>query len=806
MSTRASYNANQAVQAVSLCGTPLAPSRGSSSSGYQTRLVALASGSHVEVLKLDAPRISQQCILHANRTSRYTVTDVSFCPLDAVLIAASATNGTVAVFDLQAGRSKWDSDSGENARSVSRVSWSPSDRHVLASANMDGTVRLFDLRKLEGCEVLKLRTDAIRDVQFSPFDAHCLAAVCDSGFLSLWDRRFPQAPVSKFSAHTMCGLCLAWHGSRRGVIATGSRDKMVKIWDVSDGAGTGIGAGTGTSSTESTSTAGGEGADRQPPRPIHVLHTPSAVGRVAWRVQSEQQARTGWAARPGVRGEMEQQLATTSSSEGGEISVWHLGAPGQPACVLSGHQETCTDFQWLDTPGKPGEDSSAAVLAAAGLASSGGSGDDHLSLDLDGRTDVRDCSLGVMQHLLSVGKDGRLLVQDVRCGYFFAQHTARCTTAISSQGHVAFSRGFVPREDTLALAVTPETAAAPGFFADAPELFGYPPSVPAPEPDPTPPAPSPQAASALAEKATAGGKGSSGKANRRKAKGKDARAGDAPPQETAPVSPALTPSASANATGISSTLPAASSEASCFETGVVFCGLADISDLQNARSVRALRGAEGGVFDPAVISLLARSYVLGKGRSRVDARQACEFNLKVAADAGLASRAGLWAATLVLLQVDPAPAGSAPTPASAPAALPPALSPTPGFSASSSLPTGAPLRAPALSPSLLASPTTAPSLRDRLPEEVPFGLGLLGALLLELLEGGDTQHFVCLCEVLRRADLVEPACAEARIGDMRRREAYLAYFDLLSRLQLFCAANAIIKVRLCSTSPVSLHL
>ena len=34
---------------------------------------------------------------------------------------------------------------------------------------------------------------------------------------------------------------------------------------------------------------------------------------------------------------------------------------------------------------------------------------------------------------------------------------------------------------------------------------------------------------------------------------------------------------------------------------------------------------------------------------------------------------------------------------------------------------------------------------------VPFAIELLGALLLELLEGGDCQHFVVLYEVLRRS-------------------------------------------------------
>jgi hypothetical protein len=85
-------------------------------------------------------------------------------------------------------------------------------------------------------------------------------------------------------------------------------------------------------------------------------------------------------------------------------------------------------------------------------------------------------------------------------------------------------------------------------------------------------------------------------------------------------------------------------------------------------------------------------------------------------------------------------------------------------------------------------------LSDQLPDKLPFGTELLGKMLLELIEGGDTQHFVLLCEVLRRADGLDEAALQASgISDMRRREAYLAYFDLLSRLQLFCAANNIIK-------------
>ena len=49
------------------------------------------------------------------------------------------------------------------------------------------------------------------------------------------------------------------------------------------------------------------------------------------------------------------------------------------------------------------------------------------------------------QHVLSAGKDGKLVVQDIRTGYFPRQHIASSVAVVSSQGHVAFHTGRVQR-------------------------------------------------------------------------------------------------------------------------------------------------------------------------------------------------------------------------------------------------------------------------------------------------------------------------------------------------------------------------
>jgi hypothetical protein len=42
------------------------------------------------------------------------------------------------------------------------------------------------------------------------------------------------------------------------------------------------------------------------------------------------------------------------------------------------------------------------------------------------------------QHIVSVGKDGLVALQDIRNGYFPRQHISRNVAAISARGHVAF--------------------------------------------------------------------------------------------------------------------------------------------------------------------------------------------------------------------------------------------------------------------------------------------------------------------------------------------------------------------------------
>lgn len=225
--------------------------------------------------------------------------------------------------------------------------------------------------------------------------------------------------------------------------------------------------------------------------------------------------------------------------------------------------------------------------------------------------------------------------------------------------------------------------------------------------------------------------------------------------------------------------------------------------------------AEGGPFDPAIISLLAKFYSLGRegdtgrqrilplpahtsgtnlcddmndndyflrllsneknkedtikqsiGKNRLEyAKSACRHNFNVAKAVGLKSHAALWETLSILL---------------------PALVDTKELDCSdkSVMSTSNPLHTRLLDHSLSLFPTFPISL----------AADLIGSQLIEFLEKGDCQHFVTCCEVLRNTGLLSAATsAIPEIGAMRQREAYLVYIELLQKLELFEAANIILK-------------
>ena len=229
------------------------------------------------------------------------------------------------------------------------------------------------------------------------------------------------------------------------------------------GGSVGVGLGGGLGGTGGVGLGGSGSLVANPLKPIHVIHTPTAVGRISWRPASLSDTRV----------QRNQLQLATSSPDRGEISVWDVNMPNIPICILKGHSnEACTGISWLDTPlhttssttsPTSSSNSSASNIKSESVeiksnflsrkqtpsppipkiipGSGPGSGPGSALNSTNSTTEWMD----VYQHILSTGKDGKLYVQDVRNGMFPRQHIARAMAAISSRGHVAYQRGEVSR-------------------------------------------------------------------------------------------------------------------------------------------------------------------------------------------------------------------------------------------------------------------------------------------------------------------------------------------------------------------------
>ncbi|KAJ1507114.1 WD repeat-containing protein 24 [Coelomomyces lativittatus] len=158
--------------------------------------------------------------------------DVKWCQLYAKgLIATAATNGSIILWNINKSGQKMERNINEHSRSVNRVSFHPSDPYLL-SASQDGIMKLWDLRaKGPSKQTYEGKAESVRDIQFSPAHSHTFVSVFETGIVQKWDMRFPAAPEKRFTAHNGIALTVDHHPNGR-YIATGGRDKQVKIWNL----------------------------------------------------------------------------------------------------------------------------------------------------------------------------------------------------------------------------------------------------------------------------------------------------------------------------------------------------------------------------------------------------------------------------------------------------------------------------------------------------------------------------------------------------------------------------------------------
>ncbi|ALC48058.1 CG7609 [Drosophila busckii] len=216
--------------------------------------IAVAGRSLLKVYAIDNYEFTEVGNMRGkNQNLSYSSNDVAWSTLDSNILATAATNGVVSVWDLSKfGKQKQLHVYNEHERTAHTVTFHTSEP-ILISGSQDGTIKCFDFRTDKSVNTFFSNSESVRDLKFSPHSQNMFSAVSENGTVQIWDLRKIDKCMVQFTAHSGPIYTCDWHPTRNW-LATGSRDKQIKVWNMDARA-----------SLEYT------------------IHTIAVVGRVKWR-------------------------------------------------------------------------------------------------------------------------------------------------------------------------------------------------------------------------------------------------------------------------------------------------------------------------------------------------------------------------------------------------------------------------------------------------------------------------------------------------------------------------------------------
>ncbi|KAF3212654.1 SEA (Seh1-associated) complex subunit [Orbilia oligospora] len=275
-------------------------------------LVVVAGREVLKVLRVTFHGdITERLDLRAGNAPGKTVanSDVKWgCNFSKDVIATANTNGNICVYDLGRG-GKLDRVMHEHQRSVHKIAFNPGNGKILISGSQDGMMKIWDLRQKKSTMTLWGKSDAVRDVQFNALNAVHFAAAFDNGTIQKWEWRMggtAHSYLKKISAHNGPVFSIDWHPDGK-YVASGGRDKTVKVWDFGEG-------------------------DTQNKRPVHTISTMAAIGRATWR----------------PRGVSTREIATCAMTHDNRITVWDIKRPFVGKYAFDEHTNATSGLLWKD--------------------------------------------------------------------------------------------------------------------------------------------------------------------------------------------------------------------------------------------------------------------------------------------------------------------------------------------------------------------------------------------------------------------------------------------------------------------------
>jgi WD repeat-containing protein 61 len=163
---------------------------------------------------------------------------VKFDPIEgsSLIAIAGGTSQSVHLYDVNDGSKKKSfelpattEEKPKNSRFVQSIAYSPDGKRIACGA-MDGTVAIFDVKTGKCVHTLDGHVSPVRDLTFSP-DGKTLYTASDDGYVHVYDAH-NKSLMESLAGHKSWVLSVTASPDGKSLV-TGSSDSTIKLWDLS---------------------------------------------------------------------------------------------------------------------------------------------------------------------------------------------------------------------------------------------------------------------------------------------------------------------------------------------------------------------------------------------------------------------------------------------------------------------------------------------------------------------------------------------------------------------------------------------
>lgn len=208
--------------------------------------VRLPSPDSDSVGGFDSPSQKVKIIQQINHEGEVNI--ARYMPQNPSIVATKAVNSDIYVFDHSKHPSKPPQQGVCNPEIILKghdaegygLSWSPFKEGYVLSGSYDAQICLWDIsasagsKVLEAKHILKVHEGVVEDVSWHLKHDYLFGSVGDDRCLLIWDMRAPMLdkPMQSIVAHQSEVNSLSFNPFNEWVLATGSADKTVKLFDL----------------------------------------------------------------------------------------------------------------------------------------------------------------------------------------------------------------------------------------------------------------------------------------------------------------------------------------------------------------------------------------------------------------------------------------------------------------------------------------------------------------------------------------------------------------------------------------------